>query len=108
MMSATGQTLVTLNVRGGMNDQEKRQIIGNWISEQKCAVAVLTECHGKATSLPYYRRAFPSSACCLSDTGVFSGVGIVCDRESRIISEHYFVSQLEDLNWGGRALMAKI
>ena len=108
MMSATGQTLVTLSVRGGMNDQEKRRIIGNWISEQKCAVAVLTECQGKAASLPYYRRAFPNSAWCLSDTDVFSGVGIVCDRESRIISEHCFVPQLDNFNWGGRALMAKI
>ena len=108
MMSATRQTLVTLKVRGGMNDQEKRRIIGDWISEQKCAVAILTECHGKAASLPYYRRSFLSSARCLSATDVFSGVGIMCVRESRIISEHCFVPQLDDLNWGGRALTAKI
>ena len=108
MMSASGQTLVTFNVRGGMNDHEKRLSISCWISKQRCAVAVLTECHGNAASLPYYQSQFSNSVWCLRDTDVHGGVGIVCDRSARIVSNHCFVPRLYDSECSGRALLAKV
>ena len=107
-MSATGQTLVALNVRGGINDPEKRLSISRWISEQRCAVAVLTECHGNANALDHYRRNFPNSVWCLRDADVFGGVGIVCNRSAKIIFEECFIPQQDGLPWSGRALLAKI
>ena len=107
-MSASGQTLVALNVGGGMNDHEKRLSISRWISEQRCAVAVFTECHGNAASLPYYQRQFSNSVWCLRDTDLYVGVGIVCDQSTRIVSNHCFIPRLDDSEWSGRALIAKI